>query len=57
MPENIRLKILKSKNLFQGIYKIIESRDKVLWALSSNGDYMVMTNHAATPSDFTLHFS
>lgn len=48
--------ITKSKNLFQGIYKIIESRDKVLWALSSNGDYMVMTNHAATPSDFTPAF-
>jgi signal transduction histidine kinase/ligand-binding sensor domain-containing protein len=49
--------ITKSKNIFQGIYKIINKEDDVIWALTSNGEIIKVSlvpavNVPVTPSFF-----
>ncbi len=54
--------ITKSKNIFQGIYKIINVANDVIWALTSNGDIIrvssgVSNRIAPTPSLFITSLS
>jgi len=54
--------ITKSKNIFQGIFKIIPVEKNRYWALSSNGDRMVISSDQTeifsfTPTLFITRFS
>jgi signal transduction histidine kinase/ligand-binding sensor domain-containing protein len=48
--------ITKSKNIFQGIYKIIHVEKNVYWALSSNGDRIVISSAPSENLSFTPTF-
>jgi signal transduction histidine kinase/ligand-binding sensor domain-containing protein len=45
--------ITKSKNTFQGIYRMINEAEKVIWALTSNGEIVSVSEPDTLKSKFT----
>jgi ligand-binding sensor domain-containing protein len=42
--------ITKNKNIFQGIYKIINVSDDIIWAMTSNGGILEVSDRLAPPN-------